>query len=61
MSKAVQITFNKDLMSVKDLKDCAGALDSVFQALDQFGNDPKEFLIRVLQYRDSYRTSREDN
>jgi hypothetical protein len=60
MSRCTQITFNKDLMTVKDLKNCAETLDGILQSFDQFKNDPEEFLLRVMQCRDFYKTSRED-
>jgi hypothetical protein len=60
MKEATQITFNKDRMTVSDLKNCATTLDGILIAFDQFQDDPDEFVSRVLQYRSFYRTSREN-
>lgn len=59
MSRCTEITFNKDQMTIKDLKKCAETLDGILQSFDQFKDDPEEFLLRVMQYRDFYKTSRE--
>lgn len=58
--KPTKITSNKNLMTIKDLKDCANALDSIFQALDEFGANYQEVVLRIIQYRDSFKTSNED-
>ena len=59
MSRCTEITFNKDHMTIKDLKNCAETLDGILQSFDQFKDDPEEFLLRVMQYRDFYKTSRQ--
>lgn len=59
MSRRTEITFNKDHMKIKDLKNCAETLDGILQSFDQFKDDAEEFLLRVMQYRDFYKTSRE--
>lgn len=50
--KPTDLPFNKDVMSVRDLKNAAGALQQVLRDLDNFGDDPEEFTLRVLQIRD---------
>lgn len=39
-------------MSVRDLKNAADALQQVLRDFDNFGDDPEEFTLRVLQIRD---------
>jgi hypothetical protein len=52
--KPVDIPFNKDGMTVGDLKTCTSALQQVLRDFDNFGDDPEEFHTRVLQIRGSY-------
>ena len=67
--KTIDIAFNKDNMTISDLKACASALESI---LDQFSiqlqldesqdwsnEQAEEFCMRVLQMRDSYTTARD--
>lgn len=52
--KHIDITFNKDSMTVSDLKTCAGALQQILRDFDTFNDEPEEFALRVLQLRRAY-------
>lgn len=51
----IELTFNKDSMSVSDLKKTASCLEGILEDFDRFKNDPEEFLLRVMQVRDFYK------
>ena len=50
----ITIPFNKDSMSVGDLKKTASSLEGILEDFDRFKDDPEEFLLRVMQIRGSY-------
>lgn len=50
----IRITFNKDSMTVSDLKKAVYTLDHILADYDKFSDNPEEFLLRVMQIRDSY-------
>lgn len=55
MSKQkIDLPFNKDCMSVRDLKTIAGAFQQVLRDFDNFSDEPEEFVLRVLQIRHFY-------
>lgn len=55
MREKVEITFNKDHMTVKDLKTCTQALESILRDHDRFKNDPEEMNLTIKQIRDWYK------
>lgn len=52
--KPIDLPFNKDSMTARDLKTAASALQQILRDFDNFGDMPEEFTLRVLQMRDSY-------
>ena len=50
----IGLPFNKDSMSVRDLKAAATTLQGILLDFDKFSDDPEEFASRVLQIRGAY-------
>lgn len=50
----IPLPFNKDAMSVRDLKAAASTLQGILRHFDNFSDDPEEFVSRVLQVRHEY-------
>lgn len=50
----IKLPFNKDLMTLQEVKLAAEALRGILQDFDNYQNDPEEFVLRVLQQRDQW-------
>ena len=54
-SGQIELTFNKDCMTVSDLKKAANTLEGILEYFDEFSDNPEEFVLRVLQVRNLYK------
>jgi hypothetical protein len=54
MREPITLPFNKDSMTVRDLKLAAETLNQILIVFDDHKDDPKEFTLRVLQIRDRW-------
>lgn len=52
--KTIDLPFNKEGMTARDLMAAASALQGILRDFDSFADDPEELVIRVLQYRSRF-------
>ncbi len=54
MNRPIKLPFNKDLMTIQEVKIAAEALRRILRDFDNFSDEPEEFVTRVLQIRGNY-------
>lgn len=55
----IALPFNKDYMSVVELKKAASTLEGILEDFDKFSDDPEEFFVRVMQVRGFYKLKKD--